>query len=168
MSAWEATGKTDEWMTPAYIMDAIGEEFDLDVAAPPSGPLHVQAGYWFSESSIEKDWKGFVWMNPPYGGRNALMPWVWKFLIHGNGLALLPDRTSAPWFAPLAEHADALMFFRNKIKFERTDGTVGKSPGNGSVLVACGRRAELALLRATPRLGYAVKPIRKVEDSQQE
>lgn len=159
MSSWESSGKSDEWMTPKYIFDALGETFDLDVAAPINGPVHVPANAWISSESLGQDWRGFVWMNPPYGGRNALLPWVQKFLSHGNGLALLPDRTSAPWFAPIGEQADAVLFVSKKIKFERQDGSIGGSPGNGSVIVASGRRAEWALMRASGVLGWAMKPI---------
>lgn len=159
MSSWESDGKSDDWYTPKYILDALGVTFYLDVAAPPSGPRHVAAVTWFSEGSLSRDWRGFVWMNPPYGGRNALMPWVQKFMAHGNGIALLPDRTSAPWFRPLAD-ADALCFVYSKIKFEKPDGTTGDSPGNGSVLVACGQKAEKALRRANGVLGMTMQPTR--------
>ena len=158
MSAWESDGKSDEWYTPRYIFDALGVTFSLDVAAPVSGPRHVAAVAWFSEASLSRDWRGFVWMNPPYGGRNALMPWVQKFMAHGNGIALLPDRTSAPWFRPLAD-ADALCFVYRRIKFERPDGTTGGTPGNGSVLVACGPKAEAALMRVHGVLGSTMTPI---------
>jgi hypothetical protein len=33
MSAWEAAGQSDEWFTPKYIFDAMGVEFDTDVAS---------------------------------------------------------------------------------------------------------------------------------------
>ena len=159
MSSWEAPGKTDEWMTPRYVFDALGVEFDLDVAAPVYGAPHVPSKKWFHRDALEREWGGFVWMNPPYGGRNALMPWVEKFLQHGNGLALVPDRTSAPWFAPLFDRSDAIMFVYSKIKFERPDGSLGMSPGNGTALAAVGQRGVQALLRAHGVLGSAVRPI---------
>lgn len=34
MSAHESPGKSDEWYTPQYVFDALGEVFDMDVAAP--------------------------------------------------------------------------------------------------------------------------------------
>lgn len=160
MSSWEAIGKSDEWMTPKYIFDALGVYFDLDVAAPIYGPVHVPTQAWISEDSLPKDWSGFIWMNPPYGGRNALMPWVERFLDHGNGISLLPDRTSAPWFSPIGERADAVLFVSKKIKFERPDGSIGSSPGNGSVLVASGKDAAAAVTRASGVIGWAMTPVR--------
>lgn len=160
MGIWEATGKSDEWMTPEYIFDALEAAFDLDVAAPRLGPKHVPTTAHFYEGSLKEDWFGFVWMNPPYGGRNSLDPWIKKFLNHGNGIALVPDRTSAPWFQQIFERADMILFVFDKIKFEREDGTVGASPGNGSALFACGRKGVQALMRAHGVLGSAVQPMR--------
>ncbi|UCL89307.1 DUF1073 domain-containing protein [Pseudomonas sp. HS-18] len=41
-------------------------------------------------------------MNPPFGGRNGHVPWLEKFLAHGNGIAIVRAYTSAAWFH---EHA---------------------------------------------------------------
>jgi hypothetical protein len=152
MSAWESAGQSDEWYTPAWVFDALGERFDLDVAAP-KGPTHVPACDWFWYGGLEQKWKGYVWMNPPFGGRNGLVPWLDKFFEHGNGIALTPDRTSAPWWQDAARRADAVFFFRGKIKFERPDGSVGKHPGHGTTLFAAGKRAEIALSRLKPEMG---------------
>jgi hypothetical protein len=43
VAAYEAAGESDEWYTPRYIFDALGERFDLCVAAPVDGPRHVPA-----------------------------------------------------------------------------------------------------------------------------
>jgi hypothetical protein len=159
MSSWERIGETDEWYTPQHIFDALGERFDLDVAAPIEGGPHVPADDWISSDSLSKPWRGFVWMNPPFGGRNALLPWVQRLLDHsGGGLGLVPDRTSAPWFAPIALRSDAILFTAGKIKFHRPDGSLGKSPGNGTAIFAVGNRAVAALHRAAPSLGYVLTP----------
>jgi hypothetical protein len=159
VSAWEASGQTDEWYTPKYIFDALGCTFDLDVAAPNDGPLHVPASRWFSTAGLEHDWTGFVWMNSPFGGRGALAPWLAKFFDHGNGIALTPDRTSAPWFRSAWQRAD-LALFMPKVRFIRPDGTEGKSPSTGTTLWASGVRAEKALVQAAQQgLGILAEPI---------
>jgi hypothetical protein len=154
LSAWEALGKSDEWYTPKYIFDALGVHFDLDVAAP-TRRTHVPALRFITSESLDLDWSGFVWMNPPYGGRNSLGPWLEKFVNHGNGICLVPDRTSAPWFQKHAPSMDAVLFVKEKIKFERPDGSVGKQPGTGSALMAKGPRGVKALRRASS-LGWCV------------
>lgn len=159
MSAWESPGQSDEWYTPAYIFDALGCHFDMDVAAPVDGPMHVPATMWYSRDALDLPWAGFVWMNPPFGGRGALEPWLTKFFNHGDGVALTPDRTSAPWFRSAWARAD-LVLFTPKIKFIRPDGSLGRQPGTGTALWASGPRGVSALTRAAGAgLGILAKPV---------
>lgn len=158
MAAYEAAGETDEWYTPRYIFDAIGERFCLDVACPPEGPRHVPANAWFSADGLTLPWHGFVWMNPPFGHQSTKRKWLDKFFSHGNGIALVPDRTSAPWFQEYGPKADAILWVSPKIKFERPDGTRGEWPGTGTALFGVGPRAVRALVRS--RLGFVTVPHR--------
>ena len=151
MSAWERDGQTNEWYTPPRIFDALGEQFDLDVAAPPEGGPHVPADSWIHSDSLNSHWEGFIWCNPPFGGRNGLIPWLDKFLFHGYGICLTPDRTSAEWWQYVNRCSDATLFIKGKVKFLRPDGSEGKSPGTGTTLFACGLRAVDALRRAETR-----------------
>lgn len=159
MAAYEAHGETDEWYTPAYIFEALGEAFDLDVAAPPCGPLHVPAERFYSSCALEADWFGFVWMNPPLGHQSTKRKWLARFFDHGEGIALLPDRTSAPWWQEFAPLASAVLFVSPKVKFIRPDGTQGEQPGTGTTLLAAGERGRLALLHAR-ELGAVFRPER--------
>ena len=148
MGAYEGVGKTDEWYTPKYIFDALGLSFDLDVACPPEGPRHVPAKRYYWEKSLEREWSGLVWMNPPFGNQSTKRRWLRKFFEHGNGVALLPDRTSSSWWQEFAPQADAVLFAGPRIKFERPDGSVGESPGTGTCLFASGDEAGRSLVRS--------------------
>lgn len=148
---------SDNWLTPAYVFDAIGEYFDIDVAGPRGGS-HVPCRDVIHEDSLAQKWDGFVWMNPPFGRQSQKMLWLEKFFSHGNGIALMPDRTSAPWFQRYAPRSEVILFVSPKIKFERPDGTRGEHPGEGTALFTSGSRAASALMRAAPVLGMAVKP----------
>lgn len=152
MAAYEAAGETDEWYTPRYIFEALGERFDLDVAAPNDGPRHVPTSGWLSSDALAQPWHGFIWMNPPFGHQSTKRKWLAKFFAHGNGIALVPDRTSAPWFQEYGPRADAILWVSPKIKFERPDGTRGDWPGTGTALFGVGRRAVAALHRS--KLGF--------------
>lgn len=151
MKAHQPIKRRDDWITPAYVFDALGETFDLDVAAPEDGNTHVPAECWHSEATdgLKQPWFGFVWMNPPYGHQSTKRKWLKRFFEHGNGIAVMPDRTSAPWWQEFAPKADAILFVSPKIKFELPDGTRGEQPGDGTTLIACGRRGASALLRAS-------------------
>lgn len=149
MASYEKAGETDEWYTPGYIFDALGVEFDLDVAAAPSTLNKVPAKEFFFEAALEKAWSGFVWMNPPFGHQRNKRLWLGKFFDHGNGVALTPDRTSAPWWQEAANRASAVLFVAGKIKFIKPDGTIGESPGTGTTLFAAGPRGVAALAMAS-------------------
>lgn len=150
MNYYAMPGRSDEWYTPKYIFDAMAVTFDLDVAGPLA-VTNVPARAVITENSLTTNWgssETFIWANPPFGGRNGLKPWVDKFFLHGNGVLLVPDRTSAPWWHDCAYNADAALFIKGKVKFIRPDGTLGKSPGDGTVLFAAGLRAVEALRAA--------------------
>ena len=141
MSHWESAGKSDEWYTPKYVQESFGQNcmFDLDVSAPKEGPRYIQCKEWIYEDSLSKDWSGFVWMNPPFGGRNSIKIWLDKFFQEAeSGIALTPDRTSAGWWQEALAKSDGVLFVNHKIKFERPDGTLGKQPSNGTTLFGIG------------------------------
>lgn len=150
MSKHESIGKSDEWYTPKYIFDALNCRFDLDVACPSesSDKIHTPCDYYIDHGSLSAKWEGFIWMNPPFGGRNGLEPWLDKFFQHGNGIALTPDRTSAPWWQTAARKADAILQVDGKIKFISGDGKKNNHPGNGTTLFASGEKGIQALLNA--------------------
>jgi len=55
---------------------------------------------------------------------------------------------------------DLLLFVAPKIKFERPDGSLGEQPGNGTVLMALGRRGVAALTNASSAgLGVMAQPL---------
>lgn len=139
-------GASDEWYTPPEIFSALKEHFDLDPCSPgidhwvPTDYIYTQ-----KDDGLSKNWKGFVFMNPPFGGRNGHVPWLVKFLNHADGIAIVRAYTSAAWFHEYAVKADAMLFPKGKTKFIRPDGSIGKSPGHGVVLLAMGDRAKKAL-----------------------
>lgn len=158
----QCVGATDEWYAPAYVFAALGCQFDLDVASPCQR-LHVPARCWLTihDDGLKYSpfWWGFIWMNPPFGGRNGLVPWLKAFFQHGNGVALVPDRTSAPWWQVYAAMADAVLFVSPKIKFIGEGGQPGKSPAQGTALLAIGEKAVDALRRAAASgLGVLMAP----------
>jgi len=88
-------GKTsDDYWTPKWIFDALGIEFDLDVACPPQGPAHTPCKAFYTQETdgLASPWVGNVWMNPPY---SKATPWVNKFMEHQNGICLMPFAKSA-------------------------------------------------------------------------
>ena len=109
-------------------------------------------------NSLQAQWTGFAWMNP-FGSRNALVPWLHKFFQHRNGIALVPDRTSAPWLQYYVPLADLVLFVSPKLKFLDATGQPGRSPAQVTCLLAAGPQAIGPLQRAkAKRLGVLMKP----------
>lgn len=155
MSKWETPGGSDEWYTPKYIFDELGCRFDMDVAAPEDRThCVVPADEFITSNSLDIRWFGFCWMNPPFGGRNGIVPWMDKMAIHGSGIALTPDRTSAPWWQRAASQAQAVLFVSGKVKFIRPDGSLGDQPSTGTTLFGYGTRAQY-ILRMANSLGVS-------------
>jgi hypothetical protein len=153
-----SSGETSEWLTPKYIFDAIGLTFDLDPAHPGLGTPHcvvpVRRVFTIEDNGSRQPWgeaEVMIWLNPPYSTkRRAVVPWLKRFFAHGNGICLVPARTSCDWFhefvAPLAE---TIVFVNGKIKFvSRLDGSIGEQPGFGNILIGMGRIANGALRRS--------------------
>lgn len=157
----QSVGRSDEWYTPKYVFDALGETFDLDVSHPgltaltrAGDPVNwVPATRIITTDSLSQDWGGFVWMNPPFGKRMGVVPWLQKFFAHGNGIALTPDRSPCPWWQDYAPRADAVLFWRPKINFVPGPGVKSSSNGMGTTLFAAGPRGVQALHRAA-RAGH--------------
>lgn len=158
----QCVGATDEWYTPPHVFNAMGGSFDLDVSSPGKAVTPwLPAVTFITADSLAADWRGFVWMNPPFGGRNGLVPWLEKFCRHGDGVCLVPDRTSAPWWQQFAPRMDLILFVTPKIKFIGADGQPGKSPAQGTCLMALGPRGRENLYRAEVNgLGFLTKPAR--------
>ena len=156
-------GASDDWYTPPAIFDALGLTFDLDPCSPGAGHWVPAVNiYTKDDDGLAQPWLGLVFMNPPFGGRNGHLPWLRRFIEHGNGIAIVRAYTSSAWFHEfIAPNAEILLFPKGKTKFIRPDGTVGGSPGHGVVLMGMGDVANRALMRS----GLGLCVVKPEEDS---
>lgn len=130
-------GKTDSWITPKYVVDALGE-FDLDPCECTPQPYPLAAhGYNREEDGLSRLWFGRVWLNPPYSTARA---WLKRLSEHGRGTALIFARTETEMFRRYVwERATAILFLYGRLSFYLPDGSFpGKNSGAPSVLVAYG------------------------------
>lgn len=145
----ERTGESYEWYTPPYVFKALECKFDIDVASPIDRKYcSVPALNFITENSLDLKWNGFIWMNPPFGNEKNKMEWLEKFFQNDNGIALMPDRSSAKWWQYAAKKSERLLMVNKKIKFYKSDGTTGNSPSNGTTLFATSEMAVKALYAA--------------------
>ncbi len=132
------TKNNDEWLTPLEIIENLGE-FDLDPCSPIDRPWDTaKKHYTIEDDGFKQPWEGRVWCNPPYG--KETFKWIDKLATHGNGTALIFARTETIGFHEhIWQRADAIFFFRGRIKFHYVDGTQGGPANAPSCLVAYGQ-----------------------------
>lgn len=152
--------KTTTWLTPPHVVDALGE-FDLDPCAAPGWPT-AKRHIILPEDGLEADWKGRVWLNPPYG----MEAWTWldKLSAHGTGTALVFARTETTGFVKQVwEKATGLLFLHGRLHFHYPDGTrAAANSGAPSVLVAYGER-DARILAGCELEGTFVRPLPRGE-----
>ena len=116
--------RNDRYLTPAHIVEALGE-FDLD---PCGAPDHILAKRTYllenGDDGLIDPWNGRVWLNPPYGRYQR--PWIERLVEHGEGTALLPVATGTKlWQDVVWPNATAIHFYRHRIEFLRREGFEG-------------------------------------------
>ena len=140
----QAIATSDDYYTPKWVFDALGERFDLDVCAPPGGGPFVPTDCYYTQEDdgLASEWSGFVWMNPPY---SKPLPWVIKFLEHGNGIALVPT-SNAKWLKLLWDGASGWLALPS-MKFYTPNGLAKGTIPTQCWLVSAGDRGLAALER---------------------
>jgi hypothetical protein len=100
---------TDDCYTPKWVFDAMGLEFDLDVAAPVGGPWHVPCDSYFTaeEDGLAQDWDGLIWCNPPYSN---FAPWAERWAEHQTGVLMGIVLPETLWLPPVFAAADCVTF----------------------------------------------------------
>lgn len=131
--------KNDCLQTPKWVIDELGV-IDLDPCAATDTSIGL-LNYRLEENQcgLSENWLGFVYCNPPFSQKEE---WAKKMISHGNGILILPERGSAPWFGPLAEAAGCYWVMGKKINF-----VGGPSSNNlGSCLFLFGEEARQRIL----------------------
>src|SRR5438552_4181923 len=111
---------SNEWYTPARYIEAarlVMGGIDLDPASCELANRTVKAGRYYTQEDdgLAQEWKGRVWLNPPYGRTNEMKArhqstiemFVFKLLQCFNddsieqAVLLVPATIGTKWFAPL-------------------------------------------------------------------
>ena len=133
-------GRTDDWITPRYILKALGR-FDLDPCESLKQPWPcARRGYNIRDDGLSCRWRGRVYCNPPYGDR--ALPFMERLASHGNGIGLLFGRTETQMFQKhIWLEADAILFLAGRLHFYLPNGQRAKGNSGGpSVLIAYGKK----------------------------
>lgn len=133
---------SDDFLTPPEIVEAMGT-FDLDPCAShrQSKPLARQQYRFPEDNGLLLPWDGCVFVNPPF---SELQAWIDRFLLHGNGVLLVPSRVEVGWFWKLWHNCTGIFLTKGPIKYLCPEGKT--PPRFFRWCVLCNRRTEYATL----------------------
>jgi ParB-like chromosome segregation protein Spo0J len=155
------SSESNEWYTPARIVDAarsVMGAIDLDPASCDEANEVVKADKIFSENGLEQEWKGRVWLNPPYG-REAK---VWAAELASRyekgdiveGCLLVNSTTESEWFQGLMREY-TVCFVLGRIKFWKPN-EIHTSPTHGSAVFYLGDESD-RFTEVFEKIGLVIK-----------
>lgn len=164
------SSESNEWYTPAQYVDAARElmgGIDLDPATSEQANATVKAKkiYTVDDDGFAKQWKGCVWLNPPYGreegeGSNQAR-WTQKLIDEykaGRVIEAVLLVNAAPankWFAPLWEYL--VCFTDHRIRFQSPIGE-SSQPTHSNALVYLGKNKD-GFIKHFAKFGAIVKRV---------
>ena len=138
-----------EYYTPEKYINAARRvlgEIDLDPASSELANETVKAKVFYTkdDDGLSKDWRGRIWMNPPYSkgvidkfvDKLCFSPWVEAAIV------LVPARTDRSWFEMLAIFSSAMVFTNHRVKCLRNGVDDTSGPTAGSVFFYIGKDPE--------------------------
>jgi hypothetical protein len=136
-----------EWYTPDEYIEAaraVLGVIDLDPASSDIANATIKAKVYYTkdDDGLAKEWKGKVWLNPPYA-RPLIEKFIAKLLAHYGGgevpeaMVLVNNATETEWFQSLASEARAICFPAKRVRFLDRNGNPG-APLQGQALVYLG------------------------------
>jgi hypothetical protein len=145
---------SDTYLTDPKLIELLGP-FDTDPCCPENMPWKTASVmYTEKDDGLKQEWKGRVFMNPPYRG---VLKWAQKFVQSGTGIALLNGRSTetraTQW---IMQDATAIWFPLGRLTFYKIDGTPYEQKWFSSLLLGLGRMDREALEKAKDVFGGKV------------
>lgn len=149
--ATKHTGDEESYTPSAYIESAVEVmgRIDLDPASNEMAQSTVNADHFYTAENdgLTKEWRGKVWMNPPYTAR-VINVFISKLVSHyaagevTEAIVLTNNNTDTSWFHEAANNAAAVCFTSGRINFLKRDGSKS-SPTNGQSFIYFGKNIDL-------------------------
>lgn len=139
----------NEWYTPADYIEAAREvmgSIDIDPASNDIAQETVKAAVYYTAETngLDKEWRGNVWMNPPYAS-DLIGKFIDKLVGElpniEQAIVLVNNATETEWFGKLISRASAVCFPRSRVKFYMPDGKTG-APLQGQAVIYFGEHKE--------------------------
>ena len=164
-----ASSESHEWYTPKNIIERVQSVLggiDIDPASPPTPEYRewvpARIHYDKAEDGLAHQWKGTVFLNPPYGrGDNGARPWVIKMYAEHElkrmnaGILLVPARTDTEWFR-LVWRFHMLCFIYGRLKHDGPNKK--KNTATFPSVLAYLGPSKIGFARAFADVGYIIDP----------
>jgi phage N-6-adenine-methyltransferase len=122
----------NEWYTPSRYVElarTVLGQIDVDPASNPMAQEAVKAATFYTAETngMDKEWRGKVWMNPPYS-QPEIVHFVDKVVEEytsgrcTEAIVLTHNSTDTRWFNTLFESASAICFTTGRVKFVSPKG----------------------------------------------
>jgi phage N-6-adenine-methyltransferase len=162
----EGTGEFERYTPAEYIEKAreVLGEIELDPATSEYAQKTVQATKFFTvdDDSLEHEWHGRVWLNPPY--HRELAPKFIDKLINElaachvtEAIVLTNNSTDTAWFRSAASVCDLICFTEGRIHFE-VPNAKSVLPTQGQAFFYFGPHGK-KFLGVFNSVGLCVKPV---------
>lgn len=141
-----------EWYTPPEYIEAarsVMGGIDVDPASNDAAQEYINAGRYFTaeNSGLRKQWKGRVWLNPPYS-KELIPSFIAKLITEYDAqrleqaIVLVNNATDTQWAHDLFSIAERVCFVLGRIKFLGADLRPANTPLQGQMFLYTGRRAK--------------------------
>lgn len=142
----------NEWYTPPEYIEAaraVMGEIDTDPASSDIANETVGARLYFTENDngLAQEWRGRVWMNPPYAQPdigdfcNKLAYELGAGRVY-EAITLTNNATETAWFRTLSSRCAAICFPAGRIKFLDDAGNASGAPLQGQAVMYFGERVD--------------------------
>jgi ParB family chromosome partitioning protein len=145
------TGEVEWYTPPEYIELArkVLGSIDLDPASSEQAQEQVAAKQYFGleEDGLSKEWRGSVWLNPPYA-QPQISQFVDKLITEyaaghiTQAIMLTHNYTDTAWFHAAEVLCSRICFTRGRIKFVSSTGAIA-APTQGQAFFYYGDKPEL-------------------------
>lgn len=130
----------NEWYTPVCYIDSVRivmGDIDLDPASNDFAQTQINAKSYYTanDCGLSKEWKGKVWLNPPYS-RGLLDKFIEKLINEDNVdqyICLVNSSTDTKWCHSLMDDADAMCLTKGRISFLDQNGIKSKGNSRGQI-----------------------------------
>lgn len=142
-----ATGEF-EWYTPKEIIEAarkLMKTIDVDPASSDIANQIVKATTYYTveDDGLKQEWRGNVWMNPPYS--QPLVTQFCNLLVEkyvmgeiNQACVLVNNATETEFYQNMMKHCEAICFIKGRVKFIDQEGKSTGAPLQGQTILYFG------------------------------